>query len=161
MLKHEKVTKKSKSVYNGDEKTIAKTLDSPDSDEKNHAMELLNEMGSVLSTCEENEEVYTIFHQYVIKFFPNYQGKLMIYSENDKSLHTLSQWGYMDDTEDQSMASEDCWAIRHGKMYLTQPTSLKPFCAHAKKEEGGYLCLRVIAGGNTFGIITINFSNSA
>ncbi|HUX78388.1 MAG TPA: diguanylate cyclase [Alphaproteobacteria bacterium] len=128
--------------------------------EKNHVIELLSEFRELLPACATNEEVYTIFNQYVAKLFPNYRWGLWIYTEEKKKFQNVKTWGSMTDLEKRNFSFGDCFALRHDQIYKVNFSSSKPHCHHMPKKAEGYTCFPMALGDEIFGVVSVIFGRS-
>jgi diguanylate cyclase (GGDEF)-like protein len=121
-------------------------------DQHNREIRLLNELGDVLQACLSTEEAYPVVAQYVPKLLPGSSGALYVYEPARDLLAIAAEWG-PSPPEAAAFKSEDCWALRLGKVHAVTTESGLPPCRHAPSDpEAGLLCVPLSAMGESLGL---------
>lgn len=122
---------------------------------------LLSELGEWLQSCKTLQELYQVIGRYMAQIFPGTSGELYIYSNSRDVLDGVCAWNRPQHLADHFQPDE-CWALRRGRMYK-HGTGLVSFpCGHAHDvdpddPDAAYLCLPIIAHGDTVGLLHIRF----
>ncbi len=124
--------------------------------QKTHLIETLSELGELLPACTKYDEVYEVFSNYSQKLFPNFSGQLFLFTNGKCSLECVSCWGEKGSQTNLSFSPQDCWALLQNQVYTVQETKPKPRCNHILS-KGGYICIPIIVGNETIGLITLTF----
>lgn len=116
----------------------------------------LSEMGNQLQISQNIEEACAVSTQYIRKFFPGSNGALYLIDPLKDLAEAVSVWG------DTTLAKEmfvpvNCWAIRRGRIYVIDNEHPGLLCGHiTSTKDGRYLCIPLMAHGNTIGILHLN-----
>ncbi len=122
-------------------------------EQRNVAMAVLNEMGSLLQSCLAVEEAYSVIRQSMPHLFPNESGALYMTNPERDRVEAAVVWGQPPPPQ-QSFAPRDCWALRRGRTHLStaEPQDLR--CIHlAEPMPASSLCLPMIAQGEILGVL--------
>lgn len=116
-------------------------------------MAVLNEFSSVLRATLNPREAYKVISQYGLKLLPEESGALFIRDSTGKKIDALSTWGDCP-VPGRKFASDDCWALRRGHVHHAQEGGSVMHCGHmTDPPPRGYVCVPIIAWGDTFGIL--------
>lgn len=120
----------------------------------------LAELSDWLQCCKSIEELYEIVHQAMAGLFPGSSGQLFIYSNSRDVLDGAVTWGKMNLTR--SIQPQDCWGLRRGRTFRYGAGVVRFPCNHFSAEDlalgiENYLCLPIIAQGDTVGMLHICF----
>ncbi|MBF0100813.1 MAG: diguanylate cyclase [Desulfobacterales bacterium] len=123
-------------------------------EERTHEMQVLNKLGDMLQSCETEEETYDLVVKVCGQLFKQDSGYLSILDETQKKLKIVSSWGDITSSPIEFHQSQ-CWAIRRGKLYFVDDSSIEPLCPHVKEsiKKGAFLCIPMTAHGNTLGMM--------
>ena len=121
---------------------------------------MLSELGEWLQSCKSLEELFDVISRFMAKLFPGSMGELYIYSNSRDVLDGSCSW--KSETMKAHIQPDDCWALRRGRMYKFGAGSVNFTCNHANEipadsESIRYLCLPIIAHGDTVGLLHIRF----
>ncbi len=116
-----------------------------------------------LQCCKSIDELYEIVHQAMAGMFPYSSGQLFIYSNSRDVLDGAVSWGGVELTH--SIQPQDCWGLRRGRTFRYGAGVVRFPCNHftAQDDDLGidhYLCLPIIAQGDTVGMLHICFHGS-
>lgn len=122
----------------------------------------LSELGEWLQSCKTVQELFLVVERLMPQMFPSSQGELYIYSNSRDVLDGACQWSGGDRLH-KHIQPDDCWALRRGRMMrYGQGLSNIP-CAHAAgtgadgEELPPYVCIPILAHGDTVGLLHIRF----
>jgi diguanylate cyclase (GGDEF)-like protein len=114
---------------------------------------LLNEMGDLLQSCQTAEEGYEVIGDFGGKLFEGDDGALYVRNPSRTMLESVAVWGASADMNN-VFPPGDCWALRRGGPFVTEPGS-QLRCAHAAPSEHELLCVPMVAQGEILGSIHI------
>lgn len=122
----------------------------------------LAELSDWLQCCKSITELYEIVHQAMAGMFPGSSGQLFIYSNSRDVLDGAVTWGSMEIIR--CIQPQDCWGLRRGRTFQFGNGVVKFPCNHFIADENTqdinhYLCLPIIAQGDTVGMLHICFQD--
>ncbi len=119
---------------------------------------LINEMGALLQCCLTIQEAYGVIAQSAKKLFPHATaGALYIFKASRSVLDLSAFWGNPCASE-AVFTPEACWALRRGQPSWSEYPTTSVACAHLKEPvEASYLCVPMVAQGDTLGILHLQF----
>jgi diguanylate cyclase (GGDEF)-like protein/PAS domain S-box-containing protein len=113
---------------------------------------MLAKMGELLQSCISLDEVFTATLGFGPKIFPGARGVMALLNASRSLVELICSW-----SECQVAAREfepsDCWALRTGHTHLVAAGDLTARCAHAADVTNSYLCIPILAQGETLGIM--------
>lgn len=121
----------------------------------------LAKLNGWLQSCKSLDELYQIVTSFMKLVLPGTQGQLFIYSNSRDILETTCGWNTADGQD--PLTPDDCWALRKGRQYLYDPGDLCFVCDHVadatnpEGEIGKYLCVPIVAHGDTVGLLHLQF----
>lgn len=123
---------------------------------------LLSELGEWLQSCKTLQELFQVIGRYMAQIFPGTSGELYIYSNSRDVLDGVCAWNRPPHLVDHFQPDE-CWALRRGRMYRHGAGLVNFPCGHAHDvdpldPDAAYLCLPIIAHGDTVGMLHIRFA---
>jgi hypothetical protein len=126
---------------------------------------LLSELGEWLQSCKTLQELYEVIGCYMAQIFPGTAGELYIYSNSRDVLDGVCAWSRPLKLVGHFQPDE-CWALRRGRMYKHGAGLVNFRCGHAHDvdaddADAAYLCLPIIAHGDTVGLLHIRFGGRA
>lgn len=130
----------------------------------------LSEFGDWLQSCKTISELYEVVRQAMLAIYPGSRGELFIYSNSRDILEGVTAWGF--EGSKISIQPQDCWALRRGRMYRYGDGMINFPCNHVVHGEAAhvhqgddkqqaYLCLPIIAHGDTVGLLHLDLSDLA
>jgi diguanylate cyclase (GGDEF)-like protein len=122
---------------------------------------LLSELGEWLQSCKTLKELFQVIGRYMAQIFSGTSGELYIYSNSRDVLDGVCAWNRPQQLVDHFQPDE-CWALRRGRMYKHGAGLVNFPCGHAHDVDpadldAAYLCLPIIAHGDTVGLLHIRF----
>jgi diguanylate cyclase (GGDEF)-like protein/PAS domain S-box-containing protein len=113
---------------------------------------MLAKMGELLQSCISREEVFAAALGFAPKIFPDTRGALALLDSSRNLTEVIGSW-----TDCQLPGTEfepnSCWALRTGHPHLVLAGDLTAPCAHAAGVKHSYLCIPILAQGETLGIL--------
>lgn len=121
--------------------------------------EMLSRLDEWLQSCKTLVELFEVVETFMAKILPETRGELLIYSNSRDVLETACHWKQPAPLA--HMAPDGCWALRRGRSYYFEPDALCFLCDHVREQdhtgETPYLCVPIIAHGDTVGLLHIQF----
>ncbi len=126
--------------------------------ERRRETRALSDLSDWLQCCKSIDELYEIVRQAMASMFTDSSGQLFIYSNSRDVLDGAVTWG--DNELIRSIQPQDCWSLRRGRLFHYGDGVVKFACSHVPAESmpDRYLCLPIIAQGDTVGMLHIAFS---
>jgi diguanylate cyclase (GGDEF)-like protein/PAS domain S-box-containing protein len=122
-------------------------------EERNRTMTLANEMADILQACQASEEAYKAIGHFMPRLFPNDAGALYILNNSRNLFETVASWGQTPSAIS-VFAPDECWSVRRGRVHKVENPQETLRCPHvAESVPGGYLCVPLIAQGETLGVL--------
>jgi diguanylate cyclase (GGDEF)-like protein/PAS domain S-box-containing protein len=113
---------------------------------------LLAKMGELLQSCVSLDEVFATALGFAPKIFPTARGAMALLNASRSLAEVIGSW-----TGCQVPLREfepvDCWALRTGHPHMVSAGDLSAPCAHAAGVKNAYLCIPILAQGETLGIL--------
>jgi diguanylate cyclase (GGDEF)-like protein/PAS domain S-box-containing protein len=119
---------------------------------------MLAKMGELLQSCVSREEVFAAALGFAPKIFPGIRGAVALLNGGRSSAEVIGSWSgcQLPMTEFEPTA---CWALRTGHPHLVSAGDNTARCAHAVGIENTYLCVPILAQGETLGIVHFQASD--
>lgn len=119
---------------------------------------MLAKMGELLQSCISRDEVIAAALGFAPKIFPAARGAVALLNASRTLAEVIGLWA-----ECQLPAKEfegnECWALRTGHPHLVVAGDLTSPCAHAAGVTSTYLCIPILAQGETLGILHLQPSS--
>jgi diguanylate cyclase (GGDEF)-like protein/PAS domain S-box-containing protein len=113
---------------------------------------MLAKMGELLQSCISREEVFSVALGHAPKIFPAVPGAVMMLDSARSSAEVAGSWSECQ-IPMPVFEPADCWALRTGHPHLVLAGDLTAPCAHAAGVKNTYLCIPILAQGETLGIV--------
>jgi len=118
----------------------------------------LSELGDSLQSCQKVEEAYRMCQNALSGILGLRPGVLFVLNPSRDLLESVATWNNCSTTEP-AFHPDDCWALRRGKAY-GGPGSPLP-CSHLRATTAtNYLCVPLVAQGETLGVLYIEDNTS-
>jgi diguanylate cyclase (GGDEF)-like protein/PAS domain S-box-containing protein len=118
----------------------------------------LSELGDSLQSCKSVEEAYKMSERALPGILGNRPGALCILNSSRDFVESVATWNSCSTTE-QVFHPDDCWGLRRGKLYAGSNSPLP--CSHViGASSANYLCVPLIAQGETLGVLYIEGNGS-
>jgi PAS domain S-box-containing protein len=125
--------------------------------QRNAEMLILSEMSDFLQSCITVEEACRTVATFIQPLFPNSFGEISIINNSRNYLEKIACWGEVCSV-DPLFESNDCWALRRGKIHHVTNHYQNLTCNHIKLEKTPTesLCIPMIAQGETLGLFSLS-----
>jgi diguanylate cyclase (GGDEF)-like protein/PAS domain S-box-containing protein len=113
---------------------------------------MLAKMGELLQSCISREEVFAVALGHAPKIFPAGPGAVMMLDSARSLAEVTGSWS---ECLIPAAVFEPaaCWALRTGHPHLVLAGDSTAPCAHAAGAKNTYLCIPILAQGETLGIV--------
>lgn len=118
----------------------------------NEEMTVLSRINEFLQASDNESEAYVVLSQTTAQLFPGDSGAFYVLSASRNVLDRVSQWGAVP-AQAVEFAPSECWALRRGKAHLV--VGSEPRCNHVGADTARYLCVPLLAHGETLGVLHI------
>jgi diguanylate cyclase (GGDEF)-like protein/PAS domain S-box-containing protein len=129
----------------------------------NRQVTMLGEMTGFLQACPNAEEAYSCIGEFGPRLFVGSVGVLYLADEEGRAWIEHGRWGSAGLLVDRFSAG-DCWALRRSRAYRVDAPSSALCCPHVPARDDGrrpYACLPLTAQGKTFGLLHIEYADTA
>ncbi len=117
-------------------------------------MEKIAEFSSWLHSSNSSNELFTMLKTYFESLFEETKGALYMVDEESGRYCLAYRWGSFKILN--NFGKDDCWALRHGRLFKYNPNKLSFTCSHTGEEiNEEYMCLPLLAHGQTIGLLHI------
>lgn len=111
---------------------------------------MLAKMGEVLQSCISQEEILKAAVGFAPKIFFS-SGALALFNQH-QNLEVVSSWSNCV-VPLATFDRTDCWALRTGRTHFVPAGDHTARCAHAENIKNSYVCIPIVAQGETLGIL--------
>ena len=127
-------------------------------EQRNLEISQLNEMGDLLQSCLTLEEAYRVISQAARHLFPDDAGALFVLNDSKILVEAAATWGELGgDSFEHVFASENCWALRRGRIHIVADSRTGLLCEHLHpklpSEPFSSMCVPMMAQGETLGTL--------
>jgi diguanylate cyclase (GGDEF)-like protein/PAS domain S-box-containing protein len=112
---------------------------------------LLAQMGELLQSCMNNDEIFAAALGFAPKIFPTRRGFIALLNAGRDLAEIAGQWH--DCQPRVAFEPGSCWALRTGKPHLVVAGDTTAPCSHAAGVKNTYLCIPILAQGEALGIL--------
>ncbi len=128
--------------------------------ERSERATLLAKMGELLQSCVNLDEVYAAAVGFAPRIFPAARGAMALLNASRSLIEVIGSWT---DCRLPAMDFEpsECWALRTGHPHLVVAGDSTAPCAHAAGLKNTYLCIPILAQGETLGILHLQATDAA
>jgi diguanylate cyclase (GGDEF)-like protein len=117
---------------------------------RNREITLFSKMNDFLQTSTTEAEAYSVISETVTQLFPEDSGAVFVLSASRDMLEAAAVWGPLPPAN-LIFPPEECWAHRRGQVHTG--LSHERRCAHVTDDGHMYVCLPLLAQGETLGIL--------
>jgi len=123
---------------------------------RNREATLMNEMGDLLQSCLNLNEIYEIAKTFGKRLLPEHAGTLYILSPDHVKAEKVAWWG-----ENQSSLpvfhANACWGLRRNRVHIFEEKRMSPGCNHFLLNQlpVSSVCAPLIAQGETLGVLCV------
>ncbi len=127
----------------------------------NQEMALINELNAYLQVCRSLKETHEIVHHYAKRIFTEQSGALYLFDDTHSVVEVAASWGEKQVCCSPVIASDDCWALRQGRLHVVEETENAIHCNHvAEHITNGYVCAPAIAQGEMIGFLCVTLGDA-
>jgi diguanylate cyclase (GGDEF)-like protein/PAS domain S-box-containing protein len=113
---------------------------------------MLAKMGELLQSCISLDEVFAAALGFAPRIFPVARGAMALLNASRNLAEVIGSWADCQ-LPVMEFESTECWALRTGHPHLVAAGDLTAPCAHAAGVKHMYLCIPILAQGETLGIL--------
>lgn len=122
---------------------------------------LLSEFDEWLHSCKSIDELLRVLEIFMPRLLPGSAGQLFIYSNSRDVLDGQCRWSTPSLPD--YIHADDCWALRRGRPFNYGHGEVDILCRHVEQDEhskeiGEYLCIPILAHGDTVGLMHIRYA---
>ena len=117
---------------------------------RNQEITLFSKMNDFLQTSTTEAEAYSIISETVTQLFPEDSGAVFVLSASRDMLEAAAVWGPLPPAN-LIFPPNECWAHRRGQVHLG--IGHERWCPHVTDDGHMYVCLPLLAQGETLGIL--------
>jgi diguanylate cyclase (GGDEF)-like protein/PAS domain S-box-containing protein len=120
--------------------------------ERSDRATMLAKMGELLQSCISRDEVLAAALGYAPKIFAALPGAIALMNGDRSLAEVIGSWS---DCQLSTREFEpiECWALRTGHPHLVVAGDTTACCSHAAKVKQTYLCIPILAQGETLGVV--------
>lgn len=128
-------------------------------------MKDFSQLGEWLQSCQSLNELFRIIECFMASIFTESSGELYVYSNSRDVLDGACQWN-RNGAIQPHIHPDDCWALRRGRMMRFGSGIIDITCDHVHDlpehgEGRDYMCIPIIAHGETVGMLHIRFGRES
>lgn len=113
---------------------------------------MLAKMGELLQSCISRDEVIAAALGFAPKIFPAARGAIALLNASRSLAEVTGSWSDCQ-LPTREFESSECWALRTGHPHLVAAGDCTARCAHVAGVECSYVCIPILAQGETLGIL--------
>jgi diguanylate cyclase (GGDEF)-like protein len=117
---------------------------------RNQEITLFSKMNDFLQTSTSEPEAYSVISETVMQLFPEDSGAVFVLNASRDMLEAAAVWGPLP-PGNVIFPPNECWAHRRGQVHLGMGHERR--CVHVGDDEHMYVCLPLLAQGDTLGIL--------
>jgi diguanylate cyclase (GGDEF)-like protein len=128
--------------------------------ERSRRATMLAKMGEHLQSCMTRDEVFAAALGFAPRIFPVTRGAVALLNSGRSLVEVLGSWA---ECKIPAPVFEPnfCWALRTGHPHLVVSGDTTAPCAHAAGVTDSYLCIPILAQGETLGILHVQATPEA
>jgi diguanylate cyclase (GGDEF)-like protein len=114
----------------------------------------LAKLTDLFQSCQSVEEACKVVEALCCEIFDSAPGMLFLTNSSRNLLERCANWCDCASTKELFEPS-DCWGLRQGKPYVGGDATARLRCSHIANSGSGYLCVPLVAQGETYGVLYI------
>lgn len=114
----------------------------------------LNRLADLFQSCQGVDEAFKVVAAFGPRLFESRPGALCLTNSSRTLVETVARWNDCSTSKD-AFDPAECWALRLGKPYAGEEGGPALRCAHLTRPAGAYLCLPLMAQGETYGVLYV------
>jgi diguanylate cyclase (GGDEF)-like protein len=121
-----------------------------------HQLKLMAEMSEMVQASSVPADAYAVTARFVQTLIPASSGALFVHSASKDILEVVLRWGGPHPNEEDSLATDECWGLRTGRVHLVEDSLTGLLCRHLPEPPpASYVCAPMIAHGETLGLLHV------
>lgn len=112
-----------------------------------------------LYTAKSMDELTKVVETAMQTIFPETEGQLYTYSNSRDVLDLACSWA--SNAPNKTLDASDCWALRRGRIYAYGTRAIEFPCDHVETSDAPYVCIPIVASGDTIGLLHMLFPQFA
>jgi diguanylate cyclase (GGDEF)-like protein/PAS domain S-box-containing protein len=121
---------------------------------------MLAKMGELLQSCVSRDEIIAAALGFAPRIFPAARGAVALLNSSRNLTEVIGSWtGCRLPAADFEPSS--CWALRTGQPHLVLAGDSTAPCAHALGVDNTYICVPILAQGETLGIVHLQATDES
>jgi diguanylate cyclase (GGDEF)-like protein len=121
---------------------------------RTEALRQLSEMGEALQSCRSEQESHAVVARSVARLLPGFAGACYVHSPERNWIEATADWGADAASLPRHFGRDDCWALRRGRLHVSNGTSGDVPCAHTLVNPGRLsICAPMVAQGEAVGVL--------
>lgn len=120
--------------------------------EDQRVKDLILQMMHRVQACQNQEELSDVVARFMPQILPDLAGQLFILKDHSSRLEAVGQWG-RPTLSAMTFSTDDCWALRRGRVHSSQPHSGDVTCHHLHTLKAAGLCMPLTALGEIVGLL--------
>lgn len=130
-----------------------------DLERRNKEIRQINRLAELLQSCLSVEEAYEVIKSSAGNLLPGTSGALGVLQSTRNIVESVVRWGD-EGGGDPYFDPEECWGLRRGKPHVVESPDSAFQCRHVgKPTPGRYLCIPMMAQGETIGMLHVRFED--
>jgi diguanylate cyclase (GGDEF)-like protein/PAS domain S-box-containing protein len=121
---------------------------------------MLAKMGELLQSCVSRDEVFAAALGFAPKIFPGARGAVALLNGERSLAEVIGSWTNCQ-LPVRDFEPSACWALRTGHPHLVLAGDKTARCSHADGVNHTYLCIPILAQGETLGILHFQATDDA
>jgi diguanylate cyclase (GGDEF)-like protein len=114
----------------------------------------LTKLTDLFQSCHDVGEACEVVKALSGAIFASRPGMLCLTNSSRNLVECCANWGDCSSTKD-TFEPSDCWGLRQGKPYMGAAGATLLRCPHIVEIRAGYLCMPLVAQGETYGVLYI------
>jgi diguanylate cyclase (GGDEF)-like protein len=126
---------------------------------RGHEAEWLQELGQALQLCLASAEAYDVIARFVPTIIGPFGGggMLAVARQSRGPLEHVACWGALAGARaGETFGPEECLGLRGGRPYAAGGGEARLRCPHLDSAIGDYVCLPLVASGETLGVLHVS-----
>ncbi len=115
-------------------------------------LEQINQMSGLLQSTSGVADSCELVARFARCLFPAASGSILLMDEQRRIVEAHASWGALP-VDDLVFAPDECWAIRRSALHPGSDQQSGLRCAHVRGHSGDYVCVPMIAHGETLGLL--------
>ena len=111
-----------------------------------------------LQSCKSLSELFMIVQTFMARMLSGSRGELYTFSTSRDVLDGVCHWN--SPGLHRHILADTCWSLRRGRAYEYDPGGLCFPCDHSRAAEDDYICVPILAHGDTVGMMHVVFAGA-